>query len=153
MEGLSLDAVVGRWDVEGELVWAKTFGAGEGYVGLDAGVGEGGEVVAVGFGGGDVGGEPLGRSDAFVVAYAPDGERLWARRFGSSEFDVATAVVVAPDGVIYVTGHTWGRRSDLAIRFRAGEYWFLAAYDMDGERLWLHEYASDAAQPSGGWAE
>jgi hypothetical protein len=140
---LGFDAVIGHWDEHGQLVWAKDFGEGKGYIGADVVVGATGEVTVVGSGNGNLGGPNLGVSDAFVITYSPDGERLWADRFGTSGFDQAEAVTAAPDGTIYLTGAMQGKYVDLGAGFRTGQFWYVAAYSADGEQLWLREYAAE----------
>lgn len=78
-----------------------------------------------------------------VSAFDPSAEMLAA---APPHERVTYAVARAEELPLYVTGHTWGRWSDMGNRFRAGEYWFLAAYGIDGERLWLREYAADTDQ-------
>jgi hypothetical protein len=46
-----------------------------------------------------------GSSDGFMVKYDPSGTKIWARQFGTSGFDTATAVAADATGV-YVAGYT-----------------------------------------------
>lgn len=99
-------------------------------------------VVAVGYGNGNLGGQNLGRSDAYVIAYATTGERLWADRFGTPELDTAEAITTAPGGTICITGALNGRSTDVGSTYFTGETWFVAAYTPNGQQLWLQQYAA-----------
>jgi gliding motility-associated-like protein len=55
----------------------------------------------------NIGGEVIssnGQTDAFVFKSAPDGDVLWARKYGGSKNDRANAAITDNDGNIYVTG-------------------------------------------------
>ena len=44
------------------------------------------------------------KDDVFVAKYRRDGALLWARRFGGPNYDTVTALTLAPDGSLYMTG-------------------------------------------------
>lgn len=145
LESISYDTVLGRWEQSGDLMWAKTFGAGRGYVARDLAVMEGGVIVVVGGGNGDIGGTHLGATDVFVSAYGADGNWLWSDRFGTGSFDAATAVV-ASGMLVYVTGNIAGALATSGDYFEGGSSWFVAAYEVSGELHWLREYRLPACQ-------
>jgi hypothetical protein len=147
-QDIAVDAFLASYDTHGRERWIKQFGAGWGYMGFDVAVDHLGNAVVVGAGNGNLGGEPLGSSDAFVVKYDPGGTMLWAHQFGTAEFDQASGVAVDVAGYIYVTGfldQTWEDRR--AHPWRGGRYLFLAKYDPDGNQLWLRRFQSPAANP------
>src|ERR1700690_330888 len=47
-----------------------------------------------------------GGSDALILKYDPSGNLLWSKTWGGGGNDVAYAVGVGPDGLVYVTGGT-----------------------------------------------
>lgn len=49
-----------------------------------------------------------GSKDVFVAKYGPGGAALWARRYGGTSIDAATAVVVEPGGSAVVSGSFFG---------------------------------------------
>ncbi|MGH7659033.1 MAG: SBBP repeat-containing protein, partial [Gemmatimonadales bacterium] len=59
-----------------------------------------------------------GPSDAFIVAFGPDGRRLWSRLIGSSGYERAYAVEIAPSGDIVIGGRAGGGLPALAGSFQ-----------------------------------
>ena len=90
-------------------VWGLLAGdAAEQHV-LSVAVDEAGNVFVAGSFEGtlDLGGAPLqskGGTDVFVAAFAADGKALWARSFGSSGEEAATAIAAAAGGAVVVAG-------------------------------------------------
>ena len=86
----------------------------------------------VGFGNGDLGGEHLGASDAFVLKVDQEGNELWADRLGTTERDGAWGVAIDNYDHVYITGHLDERWENLhknsGIRNNAGKFMFLAKY-------------------------
>jgi hypothetical protein len=141
---IALDAFLAKIDALGHVVWIRQFGAGQGYMGHDVAVDSAGHAIVVGNGYGNLGGEPQGLSDAFVVKYTSDGTMLWAHRFGTPRLDGAYGVAVDAADHIFVTGYLDG---DSAIPHYSGKYLFLAKYDPNGNQLWLRRFQSPAADP------
>jgi hypothetical protein len=148
-------AAIGVFDQRLETVWLKSFGKAKSYVGTGVAFDPAGDLVLVGFGKGDVGGEPQGASDVFVGAYSVDGERLWLTQYGTPEFDRANGVVVSGDGEIIVIG-SWNGDEELIVHglpgivLDLGKSWLIAAHAPDGERLWMRTYAATDAASSDG---
>ena len=114
----SLDAFVARFDMDGNLMWARTGGD----LGDDAGYGVtvvGGDLVrAVGVFGGSATfgseGVPIalpgfgGTTDDFLVGYDDLGNLEWAKSFGGTGYDFATSIASYADGTFVVTGMVSG---------------------------------------------
>jgi FlgD Ig-like domain/Beta-propeller repeat len=67
-------------------------------------------------------------ADAATLKYSPEGELLWEQRYRGSGANVQpSAIVVDPEGSVYVTGGTW---------INGGFDVFLLKYDLEGNLLW-----------------
>ncbi len=104
------DAFVRKYDLTGNEVWTRQFGASEWDYANGISVDASGVYVA-----GDTRGTLPGQTraggpydhDAFVRKYDTSGTELWTRQFGTSSRDAAYGVSVDPSGV-YVVGRTDG---------------------------------------------
>lgn len=90
----------------------------------------------------------VGGRDGFVTKWrkAEDGvtpEIAWSRQWGSNKHDLAHAVAVAPSGDILAFGSTQGAiNGNVAV---GGDDLMLARFDAVGNRLWLGQWGSTAA--------
>ncbi len=84
-----------------------------------------------------------GAQDIFVARYNNDGTLAWAERGGGPATDVGTGIAAYPDGSCVVVGYVSLRSKD--VREGMEKAWRRAAYvarfDGQGKRLWLHEIA------------
>ena len=81
-----------------------------------------------------------GNSDAVVSKYDRDGNELWARQFGSTDFDFTHAVALDAAGNPYVVGWTWGA---LPRQTHSGASdVFLRKYDSEGNVLWTRQFGT-----------
>ncbi len=82
--------------------------------------------------------------DAFLVKYDANGNVLWAKSGGGTQFDQSYAVTVDPSGNSYITGNTnstltaWGSASLIT----SGGGGFLIKYDPSGNVLWAGQGTS-----------
>lgn len=131
-----LDALVIKYNREGRQLWARQPGSGCRDSALGVTTDAEGSVYVVGVTCGALGGPKKGDrfdSDAFVIKYSPDGDRLWARQPGTSGVDAAWSVATDADGSVYVAGQTEGV---LAGPRKGDGDAFLIKYDGAGHRLW-----------------
>jgi hypothetical protein len=142
----STDGFIASYDLRGETRFIKQFGEGHSYSGKSIVVNDKGNVIVVGDGNGNIGGEHLGASDVFIKVYSPEGTSLWEDRLGTKEFDRATNVFLDRKGFIYITGflhQTWDdkhKSQSVAADLDAGKYAFLTKYNFSGEQLWLETF-------------
>ena len=158
----SLDAVVAKYNADGSLLWAKSFGS----AGLDRAIKleltADGHLAVVGqfMGEVDFGGSSLvsqnGTQDCFVLKLAQsDGAVIWARGGGSPDgVDQPNGVSVGPDGSIAMAGEFRGAavfdQGSITSAIDPGSGLpsvdiFLATYASDGAPLWLVHGAAEFA--------
>jgi len=104
--GLSTDAIIVKYDHNGNVVWKKRFG-GSGFDVYYSVTSVPDGMVAVGysdgisFGSGDwTGVTGNGSREAIIVKYDHNGEVVWKKNFGGSEDDEYYSVTSVPDGII-----------------------------------------------------
>lgn len=105
---LGIDAVVRKYDLNGDLVWSRTLGT-QGTDGVRGVVVDGSGVYAAGFVSGTLSGQlSFGRKDTFVTKMTlASGAEIWTRQWGSREDD--TVLGVAQDASwVYLVGVTFG---------------------------------------------
>jgi hypothetical protein len=135
------DVWLARYDGAGVRTWIRQFGTSAADS-LDGAAPDGaGGVFVCGDTDGNLGGANAGGRDGWLARYSSTGAQLWARHFGSSSQDAATAL--APDGVggVFVCGGTDG---DLGGAGAGGVDVWLARYDAAGNQLWIRKLGSSA---------
>ncbi|MDP9299837.1 MAG: DUF1996 domain-containing protein, partial [Actinomycetota bacterium] len=101
------DVVIFRTDRSGIPVWTNQFGSTADDDASALMVNENGAYV-VGSALGALPGETaLGESDAFAAKFTRSGAQIWARQFGTGDYDRAYGGALEPDGM-YVVGTTHG---------------------------------------------
>ncbi|RLT45253.1 MAG: hypothetical protein DWI57_01080, partial [Chloroflexi bacterium] len=125
------DAYIRKYDVDGNELWTRQFGAGlsEYAWGIAA---DSSGIYVVGNSSGSI---PLqirsGNDDVYIRKYDVDGNEVWTREFGiPSDTDRAHGITVNGSGV-YVTVRTSGTPAT-----------YLRKYDVDGSEVWTKQLAS-----------
>jgi len=147
-----LDAVIGKYDPDGEPLWALAAGGDGLDQGYDIAVGPTGDVFVVGAftSSLDLGGmaDPLtsaGERDLFLARLGPDGTAVWANGYGdaadnfANDFEDNTwpALAIGDDGTIHLAGSLAGTASFGTGTLSSGGKVdvFLARFDPDGTGL------------------
>jgi PKD repeat protein len=138
-----------KYSPSGAHLWSMSFGAWslpEG-VAADANgnvVVTGGFFRAIDFGGGLL--TPLnGTSDVFIVKYSPSATHLWSRRAGGTDEDRGSAVAIAANGDVVVTG-SFGATIDFGggpLTSKVGQDMFLTRYSASGSFLWSKSFGGN----------
>jgi len=99
------DALLVKYNPQGEMLWEKTWGGSKDEYGHGVAVDARGNVYITGRT------ESFGADnwDAFLVKYSPEGKILWERTWGGSQIDSPEDVVVDILGRLYVAG--WEKTS------------------------------------------
>lgn len=86
-----------------------------------------------------------GNQDAWVVKLNSNGDTSWTRTLGGSDDDIATYVVVTPDGGYLITGATKSDNGDITDKRRNfGEDAWVIKLDGGGHTVWSKTYGSTA---------
>ncbi len=85
-----------------------------------------------------------GGPDAFVIRFDADGTQVWAQQFGTDGKDMVLAAAPSADGGVYLAGTTYGT----LVRGEVGGWAdaFIARYDANGNRLWIHQIGTGGAE-------
>ena len=110
-----------------------------------------GNVYVVGWVSGELTGQTGGGGkDAFVRKYAPSGQELWTRQFGSSASEEALGVAVDEAGNVYLAGWSDGVLPGVSSSGKADALLF--KYGPNGEELWQRRFGSEDGDVASGVA-
>ncbi|MEM9539517.1 MAG: S8 family serine peptidase [Cyanobacteria bacterium P01_E01_bin.42] len=141
------DALIQKWDNDGNLLWTKQFASTASSsseatdVVLDE---ETGDIFITGYAVGTLDGETgLGSHDVMVARYDKDGNMIWQRQFGTTESDVARAIDLDSDGNVYVSGMvSEALEGETFEGFRDA---FAAKLDKDGNLIWTEQFGQNGS--------
>lgn len=135
------------FDLEGRGRFVDLVDRDGGFLGHAIAAGGDGRMIVAGSGRGVLGSESIGREDVVIVQHDHAGALTWVVQLGTADKDDALALVLDDQGRIYVTGYFGGVSfdpHDSAGLVSDGLDWFVAAYTMEGEELWLRTYRNDS---------
>jgi len=131
------DAWVVKLDGEGRIIWQKSLGGYAGDVAHSvAATRDGGYIIACETGSfsGDVSGNH-GVNDGWVVKLDKDGNILWQKALGGSDFDTFYSIAESPDGGYIAAGDTRSDDGDVSGYHGVNDGW-VVKLDKDGNKLW-----------------
>jgi hypothetical protein len=125
------DAYLLKTDANGDTMWTKTYGAGGNVADYAYSVdltGDGGYIFA---GNGDP--NSAGNSDVYLIRTDENGDTLWTRTYGGSDYELARSVVRTDDRGFFIGGRTnsYGAGSSDV---------YLVKTDSDGDTIWTRVY-------------
>jgi hypothetical protein len=149
------DYFLAKYDVNGNILWAKGAGGNGGDDGNSLAIDHSGNVFVTGwFFSKFIDFDPIQltnaspsgaiQADVFLVKYAPGGNALWATRAGSFAEDFGNSVTLDDIGNPYVTGYFFSDEivfgsttiiNGSAVGFSSPNT-FIAKYDTDGSSIW-----------------
>ncbi len=142
------DIFVARLKPDGSLDWANRYGSAMSDIGRSVAVTAGGEILVTGtfYQGVDFGGGLLrndGNGDIFLLRLSQQGAHIWSKSFGGTGQDEGTAVAVAQDETIALTG-MFGATADMnrsmpgtvVFASKGRQDAFVASYGPNGQYRW-----------------
>ena len=152
------EAFVQKTDKDGNFVWARRFGGDSFDNGTDVTTDAAGNVYVTGvyqetadFDPGD--GEFLltstGGLDIFVVKLDPNGNFIWAKSMGGTEYEETSAIGIDALGNIYLNGYFYGEmnfdpgQSDFLLTPAGWSDGFVTKLDSNGTFVWAKSFGGD----------
>lgn len=135
------DIWVAKMSFTGSIIWSRTFGSTNARDGSATIVEVGdGEFVIAGLLGGN-GGQPGylgGAGDGWLIRCDAQGNAVWARNYGGSDWEYFNDAALDAEGKLLVAGFTRSTNGDLANTAANGnaDYWLLQVDPANGDTVW-----------------
>lgn len=137
----SYDFWMVKVDSFGNLVWEHSFGGSGIEVSYDIAKTEDGGYIVVGNTFSNDGHifQNKGASDIWMIKVDEEGNLLWERTFGGSEFDLAQAVVQSKDGGFLITGNSKSSDVDAPENNGENDIWVIKT-NGNGDLVWQKSF-------------
>ncbi|WP_019670964.1 hypothetical protein [Eudoraea adriatica] len=137
----SYDFWVIKLTATGELFWERSFGGSGIEIAYDIAKTDDGAYVVAGntFSTDKDISLNHGESDIWLVKIDDNGNLLWEKTFGGSQFDAAQAVCTAKDGGFIITGNTKSTDGNAEENKGENDIWLIKT-DSEGNLLWQGSY-------------
>jgi predicted SpoU family rRNA methylase len=146
------DFVIARFNADGNKVWLKTYGGSLADVLSSVTSTSDGGFVAVGDSAssdGDLSGNTYGgnrgHSDAIIVKLDADGNKVWLRDCGGSNYDFFNSVTSMTDGGFVAVGYSDSSDSGLWDNKGDGDF-VVIRFDENGKGLWSKNYGGSDSE-------
>lgn len=119
---------VHKINLAGEIEWRQYFGGTNNDRSYDAVQTDEGNFIVVGTSESedvDIS-NPHGGYDIWVIKLDPNGQLIWERSFGGSQYDSANAVILDQAQNIYVLGNTFSEDQDISSPLGHSDMWLLS---------------------------
>lgn len=135
------NACLSKFTPDGTQLWTTVWGSAGDNSANAVAVDRSGCVYVAGMTCGALDGQAaVGRSDAFLCKFSPDGKQLWTKTWGSPGNDNAQAVDVDANGDLYVAGTLAGALADQKPTGMTDQY--LMKLNAEGTSLWTRVWGS-----------
>ena len=141
IEGLQIngydDAVIVKYDKEGNMLWQKSWGGEDAdYFNHMFQTQDGGFIVTADSDSTDIEGiENKGYEDAIIIKYDKDGNMLWQKSWGGNDTDYFNNIVQTKDGGFIGLGYSDSTNVD-GFQNKGNSDAIIVKYDKDGNMLW-----------------
>ena len=130
------DVFVRKYSTAGAVLWTRQLGTTD-FEQCYAISADGlGNVYISGQASGSLGGPNAGSVDVFLCKYDSEGNLLWTRQFGTTEYENNEALSADGMGNVYISGTTFGSLG--GPNAGSGDV-FVSKYDSEGNRLWTRQ--------------
>jgi hypothetical protein len=107
--GVQSDALIVKYDTDGNLLWTKTWGTSASDAASDLALSADGKIFVTGNTGGNLDGNAnYGQTTAFVSSFSSDGTKLNTALFGNPTMVWSPTISVGSDGKLYLSAYTAG---------------------------------------------
>ena len=131
------DALLIKFDNEGEVIWNRQIAFNRYNDGLAVGVDILGNILISGSSTPDLN---AGVSDAFIAMYDAGGNQKWSGQLATPSHEFATGVSSDDSGNVYITGWTSG---SLAGQNHGSGDAFVSKFSLTGDLLWIRQFGTD----------
>lgn len=154
------DVFVAKYNSSGNFVWVKQFGGNSSFHhGKGIAVDGLGNVYTTGYFMGTVDFDPasttanlsaMGQTDIFVSKLDPNGNYIWARRFGNTSADEGMSIAVDATGNVFTTGYFTGNvdfdpsTAVFTLNNSAGGDGFISKLDAVGNFVWAKQFGGSS---------
>jgi len=141
----SNDFVIAKFDSDGNKVWIKNYGGSDGdYFNSVQETSDGG-YVAVGFSQSSDGDltENKGCYDFVIAKFDSDGNKVWIKNYGGSNYDYFHSVQETSDGGYVAVGFSQSSDGDLT-RNKGENDFVIAKFDSNGNKVWIKNYGGSS---------
>lgn len=129
-----------------DVLWTKFLSTTDNERSSAIAVDSGGSVYVAGITYGSIGGdfENQGDADLFLAKFNGEGEKVWARQWGSEKNDEISAISIDSEDNIYVAGGTIGELDDnMNI---GGSDMFITKFNDSGTKQWTKQWGTDEGE-------
>lgn len=150
----SADVWVLELDPAGNLVWQSSYGGPSEDTGWAMGLAEDGSILALGvvFANGGLVQGVHGANDIWVLRLTPQGDLLWRRCIGGTDYDWAFGATKAANGDWLIVGSTDSNDGDVAGYHGMSDAW-IVRLDDDGELAWQRPLGGSGSESIGSVVE
>ena len=136
-----LDTWIIKLDINGNIIWERSYGGTGVDVGWTIVQATNGDLVIVGYSNsknGDVS-ENNGDFDSWVIRVDSTGDLIWEQNYGGSKLDYSESIVPAADGGFILAGSSSSSDGDVAANNGNADLWIIKI-DETGNLLWENNY-------------
>jgi len=149
----SEDAIIVKYDLNGNVVWKKNYGGSNVDYFLKA-IPDASGYIAVGYSlstDNDLTSLNKGGYDGIIVKYDLNGNVIWKKNYGGSNNDYFLGVTSTTDGYV-LSGHSESTNGDLTGLNKGSLDAIIVKYDLNGNVVWKKNYGGSVTDYSMGIA-
>ena len=135
------DAFIRKYGSGGAVKWTKQFGTDTVDWALSVATDANGNAYVAGFTEGNLKNNNLGKRDAFIRKYSPDGAIEWTKQFGTKANEEVNGVATDVMGNVYLAGLTKGKLGNNNL---VGYDSFMRKYSSAGIIKWTRQFGTNS---------